>query len=65
MCATDSLKGQFRYFDQGAGVYKMGGKKDWKGMKKGGKLHIFSPIGKKYCKKKTEKDSPAARTTSL
>ena len=26
----------------------LGGKNYWKGMKKGGKKHIFSPIGKKY-----------------
>ena len=44
-------------FDCLSGVYiflfdptwpNVGGKNDWKGMKKGGKIHIFSPIGKKY-----------------
>ena len=28
--------------------YHVGEKNDWKGMKKVGKMHIFSPIGKKY-----------------
>ena len=28
--------------------YHVGEKKDWKGMKKEGKIHIFSPFGKKY-----------------
>ena len=28
--------------------YHVGKKNDWKGMKKGEKMHIFSPIGKKY-----------------
>ena len=26
----------------------LGEKNDWKGMTKGGKMHIFPPIGKKY-----------------
>ena len=28
--------------------YHVGEKNDWKGMKKGEKMHIFPPIGKKY-----------------
>ena len=36
----------------------VGEKNDWQGMKKGGKMHIFSPIDLKYTKlqqQKTEK----------
>jgi len=50
------------------GQLHVGEKNDLKGMKKGGEMHIFSPIDlkfKKIAKKKAGHFSPAARTHSI